>query len=387
MNIVRYLAIFFICSWTFYAHAQSKRVNVSGYLKNMQVAVLGSSIDQTQFDNFFHNRINSTSTLFKDGFEKHLILRADLRTRLFYGQTVNQNPLYPEMLDNSENDYFDLDYVSGGENGFLLHSVLDRAYLELKLNKWEIAAGRQRINWGINSLWNPNDLFNTFNFTNFDYEEMPGSDALRVRYFRDWDESFDFAIKMFDDWDEAVLAGKYRFNYKGYDIQVLAGKYNYDLAIGAGFAGNIKNSGIKGEATYFVPTFSDSGSASLSATLSWEYSWNSGFYLSSGYLYNGQGGDQPLSQIFNFNLSPKNLYPYKHSLFVQGSYPVSPLIYTTLALIYSPGKTHSSFINPGMTYSIAQNLDMDLILQLAFEKDEVYRNAISARFMRFKWSF
>lgn len=34
--------------------------------------------------------------------------------------------------------------------------------------------------------WNPNDWFNTYNYFDFDYEERPGTDAIRVRvYFKD----------------------------------------------------------------------------------------------------------------------------------------------------------------------------------------------------------
>ena len=35
----------------------------------------------------------------------------------------------------------------------------------------------------MNLVWNPNDLFNAFSFVDFDYEERPGSDALRIQKY------------------------------------------------------------------------------------------------------------------------------------------------------------------------------------------------------------
>jgi hypothetical protein len=61
-------------------------------------------------------------------------------------------------------------------------SVIDRIWLEYHREKWHARAGRQRINWGMGTTWNPNDLFNTYNFLDFDYEERPAVDAIKVQY-------------------------------------------------------------------------------------------------------------------------------------------------------------------------------------------------------------
>jgi hypothetical protein len=57
------------------------------------------------------------------------------------------------------------------------------AYLDYTAGKWQFRVGRQRINWGVNLVWNPNDVFNSFSYFDFDYEERPGSDAVRVQYY------------------------------------------------------------------------------------------------------------------------------------------------------------------------------------------------------------
>ena len=61
--------------------------------------------------------------------------------------------------------------------------TFDRLFIEWNKEKWNIRIGRQRINWGINLAFNPNDIFNAYNFLDFDYEERPGVDAARVQYY------------------------------------------------------------------------------------------------------------------------------------------------------------------------------------------------------------
>jgi hypothetical protein len=63
------------------------------------------------------------------------------------------------------------------------HTNINRLYLDWRKNNWQVRMGRQRINWGVNLVSNPNDLFNTYSFFDFDYTERPGADALRVKHF------------------------------------------------------------------------------------------------------------------------------------------------------------------------------------------------------------
>jgi hypothetical protein len=121
------------------------------------------------------------------------------------------------------NDYLDLSLVLIDGSSLVLHTMLDRLYMEYVSGSWEIRLGRQRINWGINTVWNPNDVFNAFAFTDFDYEERPGSDALRIRRYLGFASSVEVAINAFDKLEDAVIAGMFKFNTGQYDYQILAG--------------------------------------------------------------------------------------------------------------------------------------------------------------------
>ena len=53
----------------------------------------------------------------------------------------------------------DLSYVTGEANSFLYSTIIDRFWYKGYYKKWEWSIGRQRINWGINTYWNANDIF------------------------------------------------------------------------------------------------------------------------------------------------------------------------------------------------------------------------------------
>jgi hypothetical protein len=369
------------------------RWEIGGYIKNMQTLLFFNNAypDFQQFklvdtflqDNLVHNRINvkwlpnSRFTVF-----------AEMRNRLFFGDLVRGTPGYADRVDNANNDYFDLSWVLLDDNGFVLHTMLDRLYAEYTAGNWEVRLGRQRINWGISTVWNPNDIFNAFSFTDFDYEERPGSDALRVRYYTGVASNLELAVKAFDHWDEAVLAGLWKFNRSEYDFQVLAGLSQGDLALGGGWAGSIKNVGFKGEFTWFKPVLND-GADAFAATGGLDYAFNNSLYLQGGYLYNSLGAiNAPITGLFNFSLSAKNLYPYRHAVFAQAAYPFTPLLNGGIALIYSPVDIHALFVNPTATLSIMDNWTLDMVGQLVFNtQDNRYTSPIQAIFVRLKFNY
>ncbi len=267
--------------------------------------------------------------------------------------------------------------------------MLDRLYAEYSYEKWEVRLGRQRINWGIGTVWNPNDIFNAFAFTDFDYEERPGSDALRVRYFSGFASSIEVAVKAFDRWEEAVAAGLWKFNFREFDFQVLAGYARQDLVAGAGWAGNLGNAGIKGEFSYFSP-LKEEGQSAFALTVAMDYSTAKNLYLQAGYLYNSLGAFEGApGGIFNFQLSAKNLYPYRHALFGQMSYPFTPLLNGGIAAIYSPVEARALFLNPVFTVSIAADWDLDLVGQVVAGRDDGggFNSPLQAIFIRTKFSF
>ena len=235
--------------------------------------------------------------------------------------------------------------------------------------------------------WNTNDLFNAYNIVDFDYEEKAGSDAVRIQYSTD-KNSFDFAYKIGKDIDNSVIAILYKFNKYKYDFQVLAANYNTDLAVGFGWAGNLKKAGFKGETTYFMAK--NNSDKVLSTSTSVDYFFKKGFYLNGTFLYTNNGETRFNPSVLNFTgsvLSAKKLMPTKYSYLVQASQEFNPRFKSSLTTIYGAGMD-LLFVMPSIDYSIKQNWDLNLTGQLFYAKTiEKFNNLNNSIYLTLQFSF
>jgi len=380
-----------IC-WSQEDENQEKKLQLNGYLKDL--VTINVADDSTLLDNLIHNRLN-----LKWYPNDHWTGILELRTRAFFGdqvRTINQIsetvpgfPRYSELVDVN-NDFFDLSWIIVDEESFVLHTIIDRAFIQYTQADWEAKLGRQRINWGINLVWNPNDLFNAFSFFDFDYEERPAADAIRITRYTGFASSVELAVNLADDTQDFVAAGLWKINKWNYDLQFLGSYVREDIALGLGWAGNIKTSGFKGEITYFIPTV-NSNDENFLITLSWDHAYESSLYLHGSVLYNLQGEKEPPDLAFfdlRGELTAKDLSPYKYNLFLQSSYQFHPLVQGGIATIFYPGD-NALFINPSFTVSVLQDLDIDVLAQIFYNNGpgESFRAVSRLYFFRVKWSF
>jgi hypothetical protein len=130
------------------------------------ITVPDSSNDWT-FDGFYHSRLNVTV-----GKMSTVQISASLRTRLLFGESVEQNTFLKDVLEK-DGGVVDLTRNILSEKSYLLNSSIDRMSFDITGGKYMIRIGRQRINWGMNLTWNPNDLFNARSVMDYEYEEGP----------------------------------------------------------------------------------------------------------------------------------------------------------------------------------------------------------------------
>jgi hypothetical protein len=384
---IKFFIILLFIQFQVWGQTEVKNWALGGYLKDMQSFVLLPKSDmmpssQGLFDNLIHNRLN-----FAWYPNENFTFKSDLRTRFFWGDQIRLQPdNYIDLL-NEANDFFELSYGISDSMGVAAHTMIDRFYLDYTTGNWQFRAGRQRINWGINTAWNPNDIFNAYSFTDFDYEEKPGSDAISAKYYINYASSIEIAVKAFDNIEKTTAGMLLKWNRWNYDFQILTGLMDWNLVVGGGWAGNLFDAGFKGEIAYFSP-LGEQQEDGLAITLGIDYIFKNSLYANLGFLYNKNGNnDQSLSNIFSFDLSAKNLYPYKTAFFGSVNYPFSPLINGGIALIYSPVKTHPLFVSPNLSYSLGNNLDFGFFGQLILEKNEKFGSPVQAFFIRLKYSF
>lgn len=365
------------------------KVRMRGYVKNMQTFQM-ADLNYVSHNNLIHNRLN-----FRLFPSDNWTVGLEVRNRLFTGDMVHFNPFFSQSVD-FDNGLIDMSWLWLDEPGVVGLTQIDRGWVKWNNKSWEITAGRQRINWGLNAFWNSNDLFNTFNLVDFDYEERPGTDAIRVqRYLNDM-SSFEVAIAPSEFDSTWVGAGMYKFNKWTYDFQVIGGWWNEDVALGLGWAGNLGTASFKGEMTYFHPqqNWSDTLGAG-SVSLSVDYVFPGSFYVMGGVLYNSLGLDSTISiaDLANSAIvsttppSAKNLMPAKYSALVSVSRPIGALVNGSLVAIYSPG-INLLFAMPSLSVAVANNWDFSVFAQTSmFDNGRVFRNYGTSVFARLKWGF
>jgi len=358
--------------------------SVDGYFTNMQTFMFQKIEKDWLSDNLLHNRLNiqwnSNAANFK--------FKVELRNRLLSGESMKFVPDY-EQTNTLDNGWLDLSFNLAKGNSYILNTKIDRAYFDFTLKKLQLRVGRQRINWGQCMVWNPNDLFNVYSFFDFDYLEKPGSDAVRLQYYSGFASSAELAVKT-DRNNRITIAGLYRFNLSGYDLQFLGGLMNSeDYVLGTGWSGNLGNASFTGEFSYFHPKdyYADS-TGIIAVSVGSNYTFNNSLSLQAELLYN-----QQKKKISNFNdyyqmdLSAKNLSFSEFSFMLQGSYPISPLFNISLSGMYFPD-IKGYFIGPSLLFSLTNNLDFSFISQsftgkFAPNTKETYHFA----FLKVKYSF
>lgn len=416
--MVRYFNIFIFFLATVSVHGQSWKDNlsISGYHKglytgnyinrsfvpsNLPVALPIPALHTEEY--LYHNRINARY------YGEKFTLAVGMRNRVFAGYTVtNFENLANQGIVPYANYSDFLSYTH--QNGFLplnirwfqnelgaALTVFDRFYLDLDREKWHLRIGRQRINWGINQQFNPNDLFNPYNLFDIDYEERPGVDAIRYERYTGQLSAWEVAFAPDTTWGRTNVAARYRTNYKGYDLQFITGKYRAFGALGTGWYGNLGKAGFSGEATYFFwyEYFPDltSNFSNLTFVTSLDHAFLEGPFVSVGYLYNHKGEQAP--NLFNLmggnfgQTSPYNPLPFRHTLTATALFTVDELTSAGLTLLTTP-RSEVLIAVPTLTYSITQNWDLSAFMQI-FLTDNPFENQFqwfsNALFIRLKQSF
>lgn len=358
-----------------------KKLEVRGYVKDLQSLTFNRNFDSLVTGNLIHNRINvrwNPSDKFTAG--------AEFRNRLFWGEEVRLTPDFSSGIRYG-NEAADLTILWFETESMLLQTEVDRLWMEYHNQKWNVRLGRQRINWGISTLWNPNDIFNTYNFLDFDYEERPGRDAVKITHHLTEMSNLEFAFAATDESDKSVGAIKYFVNRWSYDFQFSAGVYNRIFTMGTGWSGSIGEAGFKGELQYFAPHRDTTAQVNL--TMETDYVFENGWYTDIGLLFNSAGINQPVENwsLVSFQLSPQSLMPTKWNGLLMIAKEFTPLLSANMTMIYSPG-TNLLIFFPSLKYNLANNLDFDLIWQSFFaEQYDEFGGVVHRGYLRVKWSF
>ncbi|MGD8628060.1 MAG: hypothetical protein PVH52_03175 [bacterium] len=312
------------------------------------------------------------------------------RSLLVCQRNIGRGTLFEDQIDPDLGLYFDLD-ATGKQRDAVLVAAVDRLWVDWTRDKLEITAGRQRIAWGTCLVWNPADLFNPYNVLDFDYDEKPGADAIRVQVYTGAVSKVEFAGGPGRTRETVTYAARWLTGLWDYDTCLIAGWQRQFWRLGGTWAGQIGSGGFRGEVIYSKPGATvvlgpgdfpgkagegpgiwmagegirTAGEGIRTArdfwtvALSYDYTFSNSLYLNSEALYNGMGttGDAGLRRLET--LITAELTPARYSIFQEVAYDITPLLRGRVFGILNP--SDRSWVSMlGLTYSFAT--DWELLL-------------------------
>ena len=383
--IMRFVIILLLSCLSIQQTTAQVSASLNGYASNMQSVMFEDIDGQWISDNLVHNRINFATYL-----GSYFTFKLEIRNRFMYGETLKYFPAYADLIDK-DNGWQDLTWNLVNDTSFIINTSIDRLFLDFNLGRFQLTLGRQRINWGMNYVWNPNDIFNAYSFFDFDYVERPGSDAVRLQMYINSTSGLELVGKL-DQNNKWSLATLVRFNLIETDFQFMGGLLNEDeYVIGTGFSGNLGPLSLSGELTYLDPfKENDPRSSAFIGGLGVGYNTPFKLFIQLEYLYNQASENSNISSFSDFyyrNLTVRDLSIAPHNFFANLSYPVTALVKLGVSGMYFP-KLNGLFVGPSLDLSLKNDLDLSFYIQhfeIDFSKN--IEQKASLGFLRLKWSF
>ncbi|MCB9497714.1 MAG: hypothetical protein H6686_12580 [Fibrobacteria bacterium] len=337
--------------------AEEGSLRLGGYVESIQGAAFADDLDSLSAANLFQNRLRmhwSPSAV------PDLSANLEMRNRLLYGEALRNQPGLRTSL-GKDPGWIDLNHLVLDEAGAVLSLSVDRAWAQWGGQDWKLVLGRQRVNWGMALAWNPNDFFNAYNVLDMDYEERPGSDAVRLQVYSFDPLQLDLVAKA-DGSANEVGALRLGWNLLRYDFQAIGGWYHDRGVAGAGWAGNLWQAGFKGEASWIAPAQGRTD-GELAATTTFDYALRDGSFVSGSALFNGEptGGLDRLLGASNGveGASPIDLFPSRWTFLVQGSFPVSPILSCGATILFAPD-LETVIPMPVLDWNFAEDWELEL---------------------------
>ena len=360
------LAIFFYLILVNPVWAQLSSFDYNGYAKYLFSSTEIPEIDDRLYDHLLHFRLNTRYYA-----TQNLTAGLELRFRTFYGESAYKIPNYRELIQ-TERDFVELDFYLWDTKYSIGYLEVDRLFLDFVKDDFQVTVGRQRISWGTCWVWNPTDLFNPLEVLDFDYEERPATDAIRVQYYTGPVTKIEVSYKPANNPYDQILAGLFSLNKWDYDFNFIGGmKYKRWLA-GFSWAGDIYGAGFRGEVLVSqspdstdsifpyqqYPQLNISSDKPISSlALSGDYTFPNTFYIHTELLYNNIGVTANTLLYQPEASSLGLLTAARWSIFQEFAYDITPLLRGTLFGIYNPNDK-SYVIVPSLSYSVITNLDL-----------------------------
>jgi len=336
----------------------------NGYIYNLPIVQFPSDEFNSLTGDNASNLINLTRLRLKP------VIYLANRTRLnieYEFTALAYNSINTASLDfgNQKNrQLIDLSWDLINEKNFGAVHFIDRLYLRQGFDWGNVIIGRQRISWGTGRIWNPTDLFNPINPATYYKIEKDGADAVSSKISLGDFTDVNVVYNPVNKFQSSNFGARFRTNFNEMDLSFMTGYFDKNKIIGADFAGNLLDAGIRGEGIYSISNV-DTVSSFTRYVLGIDYQFTSKLYALIEYQFNGEGktnlNEYELDRLANgeiINLS-------KNYTYLMLTYQVSPLLILNLANNANLNDG-SGFILCSLAYSASDNLYLNVGSQFTY---------------------
>lgn len=381
-RLVPLTAALLACFLSLKGQETASNITAGGYASWLHTAMFEKPSDTWINSSMLHNRLN-----FKAYAGTRVTFALEIRNRFVTGDMVALDPGYVSDLA-ADNGWLDLSWNISSGNSFVLNSMIDRAYIDFTAGRLQITAGRQRINWSQSLVWNPNDIFNTYSFFDFDYVERPGSDAVRLVYSTGPSSAAEAAVKINSE-GEFTAAALLRFTLLNTDFQLFAGETDEEFfTAGTGWSGAVGPFSVRGEASLFSP-FEGSvhEGSTLIATAGIDRVFSDRLTAMVQMMYS----NRPLSLdsftvLYEGGLTARDLAFSEFSAVGQVTWAPMPLLSISLSAMWYPD-LEGWYAGPSVDVSLAENVDFSFLWQHFDMRLASAETKLNLGFIRIRYSF
>ncbi len=232
------------------------------------------------------------------------------------GDQVRKNNALAQLYPGAFSGYFiqgpitddrrlmDLSHTISSDKSYYLYHRLDRLLLAWQPDWGTVRLGRQALTWGTGMLFNPMDLFNPFEPTDFIRDYKIGDDMALVQApLGDLGNLQALVVPRRDpatgdvESDQSSTAAKLHLLTGQAELDIMAARHYGDNVVGVGGIGYVGQAAWRADATW---TFLEDGGGYLSLVANMDYSWVWGGKNWYGWIelyFNGLGRDDPTEAI------------------------------------------------------------------------------------------
>ena len=249
------------------------------------------------------------------------------------------------------------------EDRFMVTQNLDRAFISLAEENFDLIMGRQPVSFGSAHVINPTDVLAPFTYETIAKEEKTGIDALRMRVPTGDFSEIDMALVLGDraKRDESAAYVRVKSYVFETDIAFMLMLYGGNKMMGIDLARAIGDASAWMEATYTRPSkevyYTDSSSYTR-LSIGADRAFSGTVYGYVEYHFNGPGADKPEDYVLNV----LNAAYLEGSVYLLGKNYLAPGLTVEITPLLSAGGTalvnlddNSALLAPSLTYSVSDN--------------------------------